>query len=412
MLQLDSSVCSPLFNNAIYCNFKKNKIDKMIEIKNPTDCCGCTACASICTHRAITMHPDLKGFSYPVIDSSICVDCGLCNKVCPQINAKRLLATSSPKCFAFRTGNSQILENSSSGGAFYELASYVIKNNGVVCGVKYDENMIVTHSFATTIEELKQMQGSKYVQSNLANVYSKIKQLLKERIFVLFTGTPCQVAGLRLFLRKAYSNLLTVDLICHSVPSPMIFKEYVELVERKNKKKLVSIKMRDKQKGWNHRFYYRYIFLDGTSIGSDMLNCEHWGRIYFSGLITRPSCEKCKFTSYERVGDLTIADYWDDLKQRPDVYSIRGTSLVIASTQIGLDFFQKIAENNGCWSLTKDEAFQHCLAAPHETNPNSLDFWSFYFQNGFIKTYNRYFDKSFKNRLIRKIYKVLGHPII
>lgn len=383
----------------------------MIEIMNSFDCCGCTACASVCSRYAITMKPDIKGFCYPVVDSTKCINCGLCDKVCPQKNVNEN-SESSPAYFAFRTNNNQVLGKSSSGGAFFEIASYVIKNNGIVCGVKYDENMNVMHSFATTIEELEQMQGSKYVQSDLIDVFPKIKRLLEDHKYVLFTGTPCQVAGLHFFLRKTYENLLSIDLICHSVPSPLIFKDYVGFVEKKTRKKLVSIKMRDKEKGWSHRFYYRYLFADGTSVGSDGLNCEHWGKLYFSGLMTRPSCERCVFTSYQRVGDLTIADYWDDMKQRPDIYSKQGTSLVIVSTDKGLNCFNKISENNNCWKLTKEESFQHCLTAPHEANPNSVQFWNYYLKNGFVKTYNRYFDGSFKNRIIRKIYKISGHPIL
>ena len=384
----------------------------MIKIENLKNCCGCTACSAACNRDAITMRADSKGFVYPIIDTSICIECGLCEKVCPQINDKKSLSLDA-NYYAFRTKDSTTLNNSSSGGIFFEIASFIIeKKHGVVCGVLYDDNMVVKHAFVDNITDLKFLQGSKYVQSDLSQIYRQVKSYLAEGRYVMFTGTPCQVAGIKLFLRKPYSNLLLVDLICHSVPSPLIFKDYVNLVEKKNNKKLVSIKMRDKEKGWSHRFYYRYIFSDGTSIGSDALNCEHWGKIYFSGLITRPSCEDCKFTSYERAGDITIADYWDDSKQRPDAYCSQGTSLVIVSTQTGLDIFSVVADDNLSWQLSKGEAFQHCLEAPHAANFNSNRFWNYYFKHGFVKTYNRYFDRSFINKVIRKIYKISGHPII
>lgn len=384
----------------------------MIKIIDPKECCGCTACASICGKYAIAMLSDSNGFVYPTVDPTKCVECGLCEKACPQANTENSLS-SNAQYYAFRTKDSIILNDSSSGGLFFEIASFVInERNGVVCGVVYDDNMVVKHTFVDNIAGLKSMQGSKYVQSDLSDIYSQIKSYLTEGRFVMFTGTPCQVSGLRLYLRKSYNNLLLVDLICHSVPSPLIFKDYVDLVEKKNHKKLASIKMRDKEKGWSHRFYYKYIFKDGSSIGSDELNCEHWGKIYFSGLITRPSCEECKFTSYERVGDITIADYWDDAKQRPDAYSSQGTSLVIVSTPIGHNIYNAVACYHLCWNLTKEEAFQHCLEAPHAANLNSSKFWKYYHKHGFVKTYNRYFDRSFVNKVIRKIFKITGHSIV
>lgn len=384
----------------------------MIQIDNTKNCCGCTACSAVCNKDAITMSADSKGFVYPQVDTSRCIECGLCEKVCPQLNTEKSLSFES-QFFAFRTRDSFVLNNSSSGGIFHEIATSVIeKRNGIVCGVIYDDNMVVKHTFVDNTQDLILLQGSKYVQSELSDTYRQIKKYLSDGRFVMFTGTPCQVAGLKLYLHKPYSNLLLVDLICHSVPSPLVFRDYVELVEQKNHKKLTSIKMRDKEKGWSHRFYYRYHFKDGSSIGSDMLNCEHWGKIYFSGLITRPSCEDCKFTRYERSGDLTIADYWDDAKQRPDAYSPQGTSLVITSTQLGLDVFSEVAKANFSWRLNKGEAFQHCLEAPHTANMKSDRFWKYYHKNGFTKTYNRYFDRSFINKIIRKFYKIIGNPIV
>lgn len=272
--------------------------------------------------------------------------------------------------------------------------------------------MLVIHAIASTFDEIKQMQGSKYVQSKLEGVFPTIKQLLNEQKKVLFTGTPCQVAGLRMYLRKPYPNLLTIDLICHGVASPGIFKEYVHMVEKRLKKKIESIRMRDKEKGWSHRYFYRYIFKDGTSVGSDKLKCAQWGRICFSDLVTRPSCEHCLFTKYERVGDLTIGDYWDDMNQRPEIYSQKGTSLFLINTEKGFNAFKKIVENNHCWSLTREQAFQPRLDKPHKANPNCQSFLNFYIQKGFRKTYNRYFSQSFKSRLVRKIYKILGCPIL
>ena len=254
----------------------------MINIKDPKDCCGCTACASICAHNAITMKTDALGFLYPEVDTTKCVNCGMCDKVCAfNGNYDLSLNFPEPKAYGVRHKDMMEVETSRSGAAFIAISDWILAHGGVVYGAGYTDHFRVVHKRATNKEERDEFKGSKYVQSDLSNIYRQIKCYLAEGRYVMFSGTPCQVAGLKLFLRKPYSNLLMVDLICHSVPSPLIFKDYVNFVEKKNNKKLESIKMRDKEKGWSHRFYYRYLFRDGTSIGSDTLNCEHWGRFYF-----------------------------------------------------------------------------------------------------------------------------------
>lgn len=380
----------------------------MIKIINAKDCCGCTACASVCARNAIKMKPDNQGFVYPQVDMSKCVDCGLCEKTCPNINFEKR-NKDYKNIYAFRTKDDDVLMRSSSGGAFFSVASIVIeKMKGVVFGVAYDENTVVRHTFAEDIEGLKQFHGSKYVQSDITGIFQKVKSFLMAGRFVLFTGTPCQVMALRLFLRKTYDNLLTIDIICHSVPSPLIFKEYVEYVSKNHKSRLLAINMRSKLRGWSHAFYYYYYyFADGHAIGDDKLKAEHWGKLFFSGLITRPSCNDCKFTSYRRSGDITIADYWDDEGKRKEAYSTKGTSLFIVSTEQGEKFKQMIEKTSYFWKLSEEEAFQPCLKSPVKANPNRELFWEYYNKKGFEAAYNKFFKTKLRTKVKRRIKKVL-----
>lgn len=223
----------------------------MVNIINKADCCGCTACASICTHSAITMQPDIEGFLYPAVNSDLCTNCGLCEKVCPTTYYDTLdKAMSSPKIYALRNRDSKILKTSSSGGVFAELVSYTLSKDGVVYGAVYDENFHVIHRLAKNETEALQIRGSKYVQSDLRGIYKDIRDQLRKNQFVLFSGTPCQVQGLKNFLIKPYVNLLTVDIMCHCVPSPRVYDDYLHFIQKTFKSSISSIFMKDKTLGW------------------------------------------------------------------------------------------------------------------------------------------------------------------
>lgn len=378
----------------------------MIHLKKKEDCTGCTACYSACQHGAIMLNHDEQGFVYPIFDNEKCIECNLCNKVCPIINSEKR-NDSYLKIYAARTKIEDVLMRSSSGGFFYMLASYIItQKKGVVFGVKY-EDMVVKHAFTETLVGLLAFHGSKYVQSEITGIYEIVRDFLKKGRFVLFTGTPCQIMALKLYLKKDYENLLTLDLICHSVPSPLIFQEYVGYVERKYSRKLVSIDMRNKRNGWSHRFYYCFNFNDGTILGDDDIRVEHWGKLFFSGLITRPSCNECRFTNFRRTSDITIADFWDDARRRPEAYSNKGTSLVLINTKVGDSYFNAISANLFSWEISEEDAAQPCLKAPYKANLQREEFWEYYQENGFEKSYDKYFKTPRFNKIKRRIKKVL-----
>lgn len=206
----------------------------MIHIQNPKDCCGCTACASICAHDAITMEPDALGFLYPKVDESKCIDCGLCEKVC-QFNDHydTSLNLPQPDVYGARHKNLQEVETSRSGAAFIAISDWILAHDGVVYGVGYTDHFRVVHKRATTKEERNEFKGSKYVQSDLTDVFRQVKKDLKEGRIVLFSGTPCQTSGINAYVgRRLRENLYLVDIICHGVPSPYVWRDFIAYLER------------------------------------------------------------------------------------------------------------------------------------------------------------------------------------
>ena len=225
----------------------------MIKINNPADCCGCTACASICAHDAIIMQPDSLGFLYPKIDESKCVDCGLCEKVCSfNDNYETSNNFEKPLAYAARHKKMSEIETSRSGAAFIAMSDYILEQGGVVYGAGYADHFRVVHKRATTKEERNEFKGSKYVQSDLNTVFRQVKKDLRDGLTVLFSGTPCQTSGLNSFVGKRLrENLFLVDIVCHGVPSPYMWRDYLMYLEKKQGAPIVWVNFRDKQMyGW------------------------------------------------------------------------------------------------------------------------------------------------------------------
>ncbi|MDO5526473.1 MAG: Coenzyme F420 hydrogenase/dehydrogenase, beta subunit C-terminal domain [Prevotella sp.] len=225
----------------------------MIQIKDPADCCGCTACASICNHNAITMEPDALGFLYPKVDVSKCTDCGLCEKVCAfNDNYDKSLNLPRPYAYAARHNDMDEIMKSRSGAAFVAISDYILEQGGVVYGAGYKDHFRVAHKRATTKEERDEFRGSKYVQSDLIGVFRQVKQDLKNGLTVLFSGTPCQTSGLNSYIgKKLRENLILVDIVCHGVPGPFLWRDYIEFIEKKKGASITVVNFRDKEKyGW------------------------------------------------------------------------------------------------------------------------------------------------------------------
>lgn len=334
----------------------------MIDIRDKRNCCGCSACVQACPKQCISFNEDEQGFCYPLVDWESCIDCHLCEKVCPCINQEE---QGEPlQVYAAINPDEKIRMNSSSGGIFTLLAEKVIKKGGVVFGARFDEKWEVVHDYTETIDGLELFRGSKYVQSRIGETYKQAQTFLKAGHKVLFSGTPCQIKALKLFLKKNYENLFTVDVACHGVPSPGIWKKYLEeelsTAQRAvdggstkfyslNALSLINdIKFREKSNGWRK---FRIVLSIAEPIGegnkSSELSYTHYCNPYFNAynysLIIRPSCTECQSKHGKSGSDITIADFWGIENVAPQMDDNKGTSLIIANTKKGLNLLNMLS---------------------------------------------------------------------
>ena len=306
----------------------------MIDIKNKQDCCGCSACAQRCPKQCITMAEDEEGFLYPQVDTSKCVDCHLCEKVCPVIN--KYEARTPLNVYAAKNSDDEVRHQSSSGGIFTLLAEQTIKDGGVVFGACWDKDWNVKHDYAECLDDLAKFRSSKYLQSVIGDTYIKAEQFLKASRKVMFTGTPCQIAGLKHFLRKEYDNLLAVEVICHSVPCSGVWQQY--LIEKLqtlgwNKSDIRHISFRSKATGWKG-----YSFMIENKDGNVFLELgskNAFMRGFLANLYTRPSCKKCPAKQLKSGSDITLGDFWGINSLMPEIDDDKGVSVVIVNTEKG-----------------------------------------------------------------------------
>ena len=322
----------------------------MIEIKEKKDCCGCSACVQRCPKSCISLKEDNEGFLYPIVDKDICIDCGLCEKVCPVLHQGK--GRKPLKVYAAKNYDEEIRKQSSSGGIFTLLAEKVIQEGGVVFGARFDENWEVKHDYTETMEGLTVFRGSKYVQSRVEDSYRKAERFLKQGKKVLFSGTPCQIAGLKRFLHKEYENLLTVDFVCHGVPSPKVWKQYLkETIARMCDKNMVStdsienfrvesISFRDKSHGWKkYSFVLKLSVMSRSGVSNTVSLCEQFPQNTFmkgflADLYLRPSCYACAAKCGKSGSDITIGDLWGAPSIIDTEDDDRGTSLILVNKNI------------------------------------------------------------------------------
>lgn len=317
---------------------ENNTIEKL----DITDCCGCSSCFQRCPKNAISMKENNEGFLYPEIDKEKCVSCGLCVKACPQFKKCANKSEHFPLAYAVYNKNEDEIIKSSSGGMFSVIANYVIENNGLVIGAAFDEQNIVKHIYIEDKKNLDKLRGSKYVQSDINGMYKIAEKNLKLDKLVLFTGTPCQIAGLKSYLGKEYANLILIDVVCHGVPSPILFKKYLKYLENKYKSKIKSYEFRNKEKrGWGLTAKIttvdnkvRYIRSDNDPYYNNFLECNTY----------RNSCYKCHYTNFIRESNITLADYWGILSIHPNFYSEKGVSLIIVNDKRGKEIFDIVSK--------------------------------------------------------------------
>ena len=313
-----------------------NNINCVTAEKNK--CFGCRACANICPAGAICMKEDEEGFFYPAIDDKKCTNCGLCKKACPSLNKSEVYNSNSdnPDCYAVMA-NDDIRMKSSSGGAFTLLAEYVLDKGGYVCGVAYTKGSLVQHIIINTKDELDRLRGSKYVQADTNNVYLKIKKLLKDNKLVLFSGTPCQVAGLNTFLGKKYDNLITVDILCHGVPPQKIFDMYLKEAAQGD---FINTNFRDKVTGWD---VYTTTTTTSGVFSYTKEQCLYLNA-FLKNMCLRPSCGSCPFTKIPREADFTIADFWAVERFNEKLNDKFGTSMLLTNSVKAAEIFRIISK--------------------------------------------------------------------
>lgn len=351
------------------------------------NCCGCSACYNICPTQAISMKPDEEGFLYPVIDQSLCVDCNSCVNVCPLICEGNYKEKTIPEFLVAKHKSEEVLMSSTSGGAFTAISDAILRENGVVYGADYDDKFHVLHRRAENQDQRNQMRISKYVQSNMGDIFQQIKKDLSNNKKVLFTGTPCQNAGLKSYIGNSplIENLYLCDLICHSIPSPLIWEDYKKLLEKEYGGKLTSVQFRSKVRGWSRKGSNR-TFIFTTSNSQDIHNDERFYKLFFGEkTIMRPSCEHCKFTDIHRVSDITIADYWGIEKYAPEWMDKKGVSLILINNKKGLKLLEKCSEELKYEKRPKEESLaeQQRLSEPVKFPESRKKFWDDYRKYGF-----------------------------
>ena len=378
----------------------------MIEIADKQDCCGCGACEQICPKKCIKLKEDNEGFLYPETNAAECVSCNMCESACPIIQKSGSdMINESERGRAQSTAyggwhkNDGVRFDSSSGAAFTLVAEYIINEGGIVYGCMLNDNMEAVHAGIESMDELYRLRGSKYVQSKINTTYQEIKLQLQTGRKVLFVGTPCQAAGLHSFLgQSTYENLYIIDFICHGVPSPKLFRAYINELERKYAKKVVAYKFRNKDNGWNQTGTQlgsgsRIDFYDEAHIRKYPAFLDHYMNAFLDDVCLRPSCYACNFKDITKdYADFTIADFWGVNKVSKNLNDGKGTSLVLVHNDHAMELWNKVSDNFYCEQVDIKHAVRRnqSLIKSARMNPNRKKFYEELNAKGFRYVERRY----------------------
>ena len=379
----------------------------MIQITNKNHCCGCSACAQICPKQCIAMMPDSEGFCYPKINETICVKCGLCEKVCPMLKSQNMQGQ--VHAWAAYCKEDKIRLASSSGGIFSLLAEEILEEGGVVFGAAFDGQMMVHHVAVESVRDLERLRGSKYLQSRIENSYADVKAYLAADRKVLFSGTACQIAGLLHFLGRPYEKLWTVDVLCHGVPTPTLWKNYLSEQNRAFKMPVRQISFRDKSQGWKK--YQVAWKVEGGKIYRQPASRNSYMRLFLSNICLRPSCYDCHFKGFPSVSDLTLGDCWGVEQHSPEMDDDKGTSVVIVNTEKGNTLREKIA-GRCVWKEEKLDVLLPPTADSRKSvqpHPNRRRFFLLMVEDKPVSALLQLIRPSFKKRVQNKCKQILKY---
>lgn len=315
------------------------------------------------------MTEDEEGFRYPHVDKDTCIDCHLCEKVCPVINAKAD-EPKEQKAFLLQHKDEKVLQESASGGAFTAFASYVIERGGMVFGAAYDKDFQVIHQYVEKYEDLRIFRNSKYVQSMVGDAYQRAKAFLKQGRMVCFSGTPCQLEGLLNYLRKPYDNLVTVDVMCHSITSPKIFRMYVEMQKEKYGDDIENIMFRDKQP-YGYKYSSMSVYRRGKQVYKEGVETDVYLRSFFCDVNVRPSCFDCKFKKQHHLTDFTIWDCFDVRKFSKEFDNDKGVTRILANTDKAMTILNNINDRARIFEIPVGEAVSGVKEMLHSVKMNS-----------------------------------------
>lgn len=378
-----------------------------IEIDCKGNCSGCSSCMQACPQGCISMQADEEGFIYPEVDDSQCIGCGLCLTSCPfnirKPNDKQPLA------YGGWNNNPKIKENSSSGGIFSAIAQMVIANHGVVFGAAFDQALHLRHQMVAECDDLIMLRGSKYLQSDIGDSYREVQEKVLGGQQVLFSGTPCQVAGLKSFLGHDYDNLITIDLVCHGVPSPQIFRYYKEKLEKEHGSKIINYRFRDKSTGWK-QYSIAATFEDGT-IYRKKASQDPFIIGFLNNLYLRPSCHECRFGGTRSLADLSLADFWGVQNSHPQLDDDMGISLILVHTTRGKKVIARLGEKVYLQNvdLQKAIASNPCIVKPVPGSRKREIFFSTLSKNGYPYAEKRFLrPPSLIKRIANRLKKVIA----
>ncbi len=382
----------------------------MINITEKKKCCGCAACAGACPKNCIEMKADNEGFLYPEIDRGACVNCGLCEKVCPVINCQPDTPFEQT-AYLVQNKDERVRRESTSGGAFTAIAEYVIEQGGVVFGAAYDDKFHVHHMYVEEKIELWRFRNSKYVQSDTEETFLHVERFLKEGRLVCYSGTPCQIEGLKRYLRKEYENLIAVDVVCYAVPSPLVWNKYLEMQRSRFGNDISNIMFRDKYYG------YKYSTMtikdkDGKEVYTYGIDTDPMLRAFFSNICDRPSCYDCQFKKRYRVSDFTLWDCYEVDKFDKRLDDDKGTTRVLVHTDKGRQVFENIKTRISFLEVNPDNMTANVKEMFHSVQGNN-DRGAFMIAANTLEA-NELFDKWFAETIVVKIernIRILCHKI-